>query len=118
MKLILQVAAGVVLGWLVISAGKMLIAHSALAHLGSAIERPPTPTISPQQGPSNPSHERPYEAPPVSGSLTREQLDAYIRADEAHAKAEHEAHEGSAPEQPAATIRKATPEDAAAKPAK
>jgi hypothetical protein len=118
MKLILQIAAGVVLGWLVISAGKIVIAYTALAHLVGAIERLPTPTISPKQGPTNPGQDRAYEAPPISGTVTPEQLDAYIRADEARAKADHDAHYGSATEQPAPTIRKATPEDAAAKPAR
>jgi hypothetical protein len=118
MKLVVQITAAIVLAWIVITAAKSVLAHTALAAFAGALERMPTPAISAGQPASNNHHNAPSEPPPIAAPPTREQLDAYIRADEARAKAEHDAQYGSTTEKPAPVIRKATPDDATAKPAR
>jgi hypothetical protein len=118
MKLIVQITAAIVLAWVIITGAKSVLAYTALAHFAAAIDRVPTPTTSTPQPATDSRHNAPYEAPPIAGSPTREQLDAYIRADEARAKAEHDAQYGNTPEKPTPVIRKATPDDATAKPAR
>jgi|ERR1700733_11986159 len=118
MKLIAQITAAIVLAWIVITAAKSVLAYTALAHFAAAVDGLPTAPISaPPPGPNSPNN-APYEPPPIAAPATREQLDTYIRADEARAKAEHNAQYGSTTEKPAPIIRKATPDDATAKPAR
>jgi hypothetical protein len=118
MKLIIQIAVAIVLAWIVITAAKSVLAYTALAQFAAALDRIPTPATSAPQPAPNYRHTAPYEPPPIAAPATREQLDAYIRADEARAKAEHDAQYGSTTEKPAPVIRKATPDDATAKPAR
>jgi hypothetical protein len=117
MKLIFQITAGVVLAWIVITAVKSVLAFTALAHFAGVIDRPPAPMVSAPQPATTSRRDTPYEPPPIAGPQSREQLDASIRADEARAKADHDAQYGRTSEKPAPLIRKATPDDATAKPA-
>jgi hypothetical protein len=118
MKLIVQITAAIVLAWIVITAAKSVLAYTALGQFAAALDRIPAPGISAAQPGPNYRHDAPNEPPPIATPATREQLDAYTRADEARAKAEHDAQYGSTTEKPAPVIRKATPDDATAKPAR
>jgi hypothetical protein len=118
MKLILQITAAIVLAWIVITAAKSVLAYTGLAQFSAALDRMPSPAIRAAQPAPNDRDNAPSEPPPVAAPATREQLDAHIRADEARAKAEHDAQNGSTTEKPAPVIRKATPDDATAKPAR
>jgi hypothetical protein len=116
MKLILQIAAGVVLGGLVMMGIHAIAAYSTLNAIATALPKktvhvPPISATGPTLQP------RDYTAPPYAGPMTKEQQDAYIRADQARAQSDHDAKFGV--EQPAKVemIRKATPQDALAKPA-
>jgi hypothetical protein len=119
MKLILQIAAGIVLGWLIISATQAILAYTALAKFAKSMQTAsPLLQIPHKPSPEPSLNQTPYQAPPITQPLTREQLDAYIHADEARAKADHDAAYGGSPQMPVKEIRKATPADAAAKPPK
>jgi hypothetical protein len=118
MKLIAQITAAIVLAWIVITVAKSLLAYTGLAHFAAAFDRLPTSPISAPQPTPNSRHDAPYEPAPIAAPATREQLDTYLRADEARAKAEHDAQYGSTTEKQAPIIRKATPDDATAKPAR
>jgi|ERR1700676_1903578 hypothetical protein len=115
MKLILQIAAGVVLGWLIITATQSLLAYTALAHFAKILQNTSPPLTAPPASTPHPSLDNPpYHAPTVTQPVTREQLDA----DEARAKADHDANYGNSTPAPVQMIRKATPADAVAKPPK
>jgi hypothetical protein len=116
MKLILQIAAGIVLGWLIISATQALLDHTALAQFARSMQTasPPLPAALTSSPGSSLDH-APNQPQTSTQPTTREQLDAESRADETRAKADRDATYSSAP--PVQTIRKATPADAAAKPA-
>jgi hypothetical protein len=118
MKLILQIAAGIVLGWLIISATQALLAYTALAQFAKSMQTASPSLPAPlKSNPESSLEHAPNHPQTITQPTTREQLDAEIRADETRAKVEHDATYGSAPPTPVQTIRKATPADAAAKPA-
>jgi len=102
MKLVLQITAGIVLAWAIINGAEALLAHTALPQLHA-----PLPDLTKDRITNNSSSEKP---PPPS----REQQESQIRAE---LQREIDAqHQNPAP-QPAPLIRKATPDDAKAKPA-
>ena len=123
MKLIVQIAGGVVLGWIAVTLIKALLAISALSAVSQALhlndERPQLPTpqhIAPAQPAATPT--APYRAPPITGSQTTQQPDSQTQADLAKARSERDAASEQPAISPGYTVRKATPEDAAAKPAR
>jgi hypothetical protein len=115
MKLVLQIVAGIVLAWLVISAAETMLPYTMLARFTKYMQNIVPPLQTPHRTTPEPSVESaPYRPPP----MTRGQLDAYIRADEGRPKAEHDATYGAPATPPVKMIRKATPADAEAKPTK
>jgi len=119
MKLVLQIAAGVLLAWLTVAALQWLLAYSALAEFSKALNSVPTmksPAATQRATPA--ATQPPYLPPAITRPMNQEQLDAYIRADEARAQADHDATYGTSKAVSPPIIRKATPQDAAEKPAK
>ena len=116
MKLILQIAAGVVLGGLVMMGIHAIAAYSTLNAIATAVPKttvhaPPVSATGPTPQPGV------YTAPPYAAPMTKEQQDAYVHTDTARAQSDYDAKLGV--EQPAKVemIRKATPQDALTKPA-
>jgi hypothetical protein len=125
MKLILQIAAGVLLGSLAATAINALLAFAGIAALSTTITnlQPHAATQAlPVTSSSGSSSERPYIPPPITKSPSATELDHYIQNDSERARADHDEHFGPAPMTAPATappvIRHATPEDAAEKPAR
>lgn len=108
MKLIAQIAAGVLLALLAMHGIESLEAHLALQQASKALGRP---TVSPSSSPSTPAS-RAYSAPTTPAGTD---LDSGLRADHAAAQADEDR---AMPPQNPNFVRKATPADAATKPAR
>jgi hypothetical protein len=123
MKLMLQIAGGVVLGWIAVTLIKAILAIGALSVIGQALHihdaQPQLPALQ-RTAPAMPAPAQtaPYRAPPTTTAQTTDQLDGQDQTESAKARSDHEAASGQSPASPGYSVRKATPEDAAAKPAR
>jgi hypothetical protein len=123
LKLVLQIAGGVVLGWIAVTLIKALLAISALSAVSQALhlndERAQLPRLQ-HIAPAPPAATQtaPYVAPPITGSQTSDRPYEQTQADLQKARNERDTTSAQSAASPGYTVRKATPEDAAAKPAR
>jgi hypothetical protein len=113
MKLMLQIAGGIVLGWAAVSAIRAVLAISAV----SAFTTMPTAHSKPPIIESAPGKLQPA-APGIDKPMSKEQLDQIIPDESTRTHAEPDAAYAQQQLKNNALIRKATPEDAAAKPSR
>jgi hypothetical protein len=106
MKLILQITAGVVLGWIIITATKAVLAYTALSQIAGNLPSINLPSIPPKPRATEANPTRPATVEQHATS-TEDNGNTYPRQ-----RVELPPSTIAAPY----TIRKATPEDAAAKP--